>query len=107
MYEMQPEYYTGIEKIDQEHEKLFQLAQETYELLNDEFLCDKMENLIRFRQTAVLRKFLIGKFIILCVMGKMPVLRRRAEYQKYEKACSRFMKNWVQRNLFISTEAVL
>ena len=53
------------------------------------------------------RKFLIGKFIILCVMGKMPVLRRRAEYQKYEKACSRFMKNWVQRNLFISTEAVL
>ena len=47
MYEMQPEYYTGIEKIDQEHEKLFQLAQETYELLNEEFLCDKMENLIR------------------------------------------------------------
>ena len=30
MFEMKPEYYTGIEKIYQEHARLFELAQETY-----------------------------------------------------------------------------
>ena len=34
MYEMKPEYYTGIKAIDQEHTRLFELAQETYELMN-------------------------------------------------------------------------
>ena len=29
MYEMKPEYYTGIEAIDQEHSRLFDMAQET------------------------------------------------------------------------------
>ena len=46
MYEMKPEYYTGIEKIDQEHERLFELAQETYELLHNDFLQDKTEQLV-------------------------------------------------------------
>lgn len=46
MYEMKPEYYTGIEKIDQEHTRLFELAEETYQLLNDDFLQDKTDNLI-------------------------------------------------------------
>lgn len=45
MYEMKPEYYTGIEAIDKEHERLFELAQETHELLNDNLLLDKTENL--------------------------------------------------------------
>ena len=45
MYEMKPEYYTGIEAIDQEHEKLFSLAGETHELLNDNLLVDKTEKL--------------------------------------------------------------
>ena len=45
MYEMKPEYYTGIEAIDQEHGKLFSLAGETHELLNDNLLVDKTEKL--------------------------------------------------------------
>ena len=47
MYEMKPEYYTGIKAIDQEHTRLFELAQETYELMNDELLHDKAESLTR------------------------------------------------------------
>ena len=47
MYEMKPEYYTGIEAIDQEHGKLFSLAQETHELLNDNLQYDKTESLTR------------------------------------------------------------
>lgn len=45
MYEMKPEYYTGIEFIDQEHARLFELAQETYDLLYDSLLQDKTDSI--------------------------------------------------------------
>ncbi|MCI8542824.1 bacteriohemerythrin [Acetatifactor aquisgranensis] len=45
MYEMKPEYFTGIESIDQEHSRLFELAQETQDLLTDPLVYDKTEKL--------------------------------------------------------------
>ena len=41
MYEMKPEYYIGIDMIDEEHKQLFKYADEAYELLHDEFTPDK------------------------------------------------------------------
>ena len=35
MYEMKPEYYIGIDMIDEEHKQLFKYADEAYELLHD------------------------------------------------------------------------
>lgn len=46
MYEMKPEYYTGIEAIDQEHARLFELAQETHDLLFNDLLQDKSDQLL-------------------------------------------------------------
>lgn len=46
MYEMKPEYYTGIESIDQEHARLFELAQETQDLLDNDLLQDKADSLL-------------------------------------------------------------
>lgn len=43
MYEMKPEYYTGIDFIDEEHKKLFEIANRAYELLIDEFILDKYD----------------------------------------------------------------
>lgn len=43
MYEMKPEYYTGIEFIDEEHKKLFDIANTAYELLMNEFIPDKYD----------------------------------------------------------------
>ena len=34
MFEMKPEYYIGIDMIDQEHKQLFDYANEAYELLS-------------------------------------------------------------------------
>ena len=45
MYEMKPEYFTGIELIDGEHKQLFQYADEVYELLHREFTPDKYDNI--------------------------------------------------------------
>ena len=41
MYEMKPEYYIGIDMIDEEHKQLFEYADEAYKLLHDEFTPDK------------------------------------------------------------------
>lgn len=46
MYEMKPEYYTGIDLIDREHTRLFELAQETHELLYDSLLVDKSDKIV-------------------------------------------------------------
>lgn len=46
MYEMKPEYYTGIASIDAEHEKLFELVEATYELLNNDIIIDKSAQII-------------------------------------------------------------
>lgn len=51
MYEMKPEYFTGIEMIDQEHRQLFAYADEVYQLLQEEFQPDKYDNI-----SAVLEK---------------------------------------------------
>lgn len=45
MYEMKPEYYIGIDLIDEEHKQLFQYADEVYELLHDEFTPDKYDKI--------------------------------------------------------------
>ena len=51
MFEMKPEYYIGIDMIDQEHAQLFAYANEAYELLNNEFTPDKYDNI-----DAILKK---------------------------------------------------
>ena len=45
MYEMKPEYYIGIDMIDEEHKQLFEYADEAYELLHDEFTPDKYDKI--------------------------------------------------------------
>ena len=45
MYEMKKEYFTGIPMIDEEHAQLFDYANQIYELLQDEFVADKYDNI--------------------------------------------------------------
>lgn len=45
MYEMKEEYLTGIEQIDNEHRKLFEIAEELYQLSKEEFVPDKYDNI--------------------------------------------------------------
>ena len=42
---MKPEYYIGIDMIDEEHKQLFQYADEAYELLHDEYTPDKYDRI--------------------------------------------------------------
>lgn len=43
MYEFKEEYVTGIAQVDEEHRRLFEIADETYRLSKEEFLVDKYD----------------------------------------------------------------
>lgn len=46
MYEMKEEYKTGIEAIDEQHKKLFDIADRAYMLLKDEYTVDKYDKIV-------------------------------------------------------------
>lgn len=46
MYIMKDEFRTGIEFIDNQHETLFDIANNTYYLLKDEFTLDKYDKIV-------------------------------------------------------------
>jgi hemerythrin len=46
MYQFKEEFRTGIESIDKEHEKLFEIADRAYETLMDEFIPDKYDYIV-------------------------------------------------------------
>ena len=43
MYEFKEEFVTGIESVDAEHRRLFEIADEAYMLSKEEFLVDKYD----------------------------------------------------------------
>jgi hemerythrin len=46
MFEMRDEYLTGIKLIDDEHRELFRIANEAYEVLSNDFIADKFDNIV-------------------------------------------------------------
>jgi hemerythrin len=47
MFEMKEEYYLGLDMIDAEHKRLFEIAEEAYKLQNDEFVPDKFDYIVK------------------------------------------------------------
>lgn len=43
MYEFKDEYLTGVESVDSEHRRLFEIADEAYMVSKDEFIVDKYD----------------------------------------------------------------
>lgn len=48
MYEMKDEFLTGIEVIDNQHRRLFEIADKIYMLLKDDFAIDKYDRIVAF-----------------------------------------------------------
>ena len=47
MYEFKEEYKTGIDFVDAEHQRLFEIAEDAYQLQQNEFIPDKYDNIIK------------------------------------------------------------
>ncbi|TCS80544.1 bacteriohemerythrin [Pectinatus cerevisiiphilus] len=59
-YEFTDDYLTGIEFIDQEHKKLFDIANEAYDLLTNNFINDKYDRILNL--VVELREYTIIHF---------------------------------------------
>ena len=46
MFEMKDEYFTGVEVIDEQHSKLIEIAEMVYQLLQNEFMVDKFDQIV-------------------------------------------------------------
>lgn len=46
MFEFKDEFKTGIDFIDEEHKKLFELTQKTYDIYKDELMLDKYDYIV-------------------------------------------------------------
>lgn len=46
MFEMKDEFLLGVDMIDEEHRKLFDIAKRAYDLMNDEFVSDKFDYVV-------------------------------------------------------------
>jgi hemerythrin len=53
MYEMKANFYTGIELIDREHKRLFDIAESAYQLLQNDFIADKYDEAIALLQELI------------------------------------------------------
>lgn len=47
MYKMKEEYKIGIDFIDEQHEKLFKLTDDTYNLLKNDLITDKYDKIVQ------------------------------------------------------------
>lgn len=47
MFQFKEEFVTGVDFIDNEHKKLFELTQETYDIFMDKFMIDKYDHIVR------------------------------------------------------------
>lgn len=46
MYKIKKEYFTGIEIVDKEHTRLFEIAEELYQLSHNDLVHDKYDGLV-------------------------------------------------------------
>lgn len=50
MYEMKDEYFTGVAQVDEEHKRLFEIANSAYEVITNEFIPDKYDYILSIIQ---------------------------------------------------------
>ena len=50
MFEMKEEYYLGVDAMDAEHIKLFEIAEKAFVLLNDQFIFDKFDYIVKIME---------------------------------------------------------
>ena len=60
MFEMKEKYKTGILQIDTEHEKLFEIGENAYQLLKDPYKIDKYDKIVEVIEE--LRKYTVYHF---------------------------------------------
>lgn len=94
MFEMKPEYYIGIDMIDQEHAQLFAYADEAYELLHDEFTPDKYDkiNLILEELRDYTKKHFADEEAYMESIHYKKIFTQKVQHQQFIEKLDEFIK---------------
>lgn len=94
MFEMKPEYYIGIDMIDQEHAQLFAYADEAYELLHDEFTPDKYDkiNLILEKLRDYTKKHFADEEAYMESIHYKKIFTQKVQHQQFIEKLDEFIK---------------
>lgn len=94
MFEMKPEYYIGIDMIDQEHAQLFAYADEAYELLHDDFTPDKYDkiNLILEKLRDYTKKHFADEEAYMESIHYKKIFTQKVQHQQFIEKLDEFIK---------------
>ena len=95
MYEMKPEYYIGIDMIDEEHAQLFKYADEVYELLHDEFTpdnYDKIDMILEKLRDYTVKHFTDEENYMESIQYKK-IFTQKVQHQEFINKLDEFMEN--------------
>ncbi len=94
MFEMKPEYYIGIDMIDQEHAQLFAYADEAYELLHDEFTPDKYDriNLILEKLRDYTKKHFADEEAYMESIHYKKIFTQKVQHQQFIEKLDEFIE---------------
>lgn len=108
MYEMKPEYYTGIAVIDKEHERLFELAEETYELLNNGILQNKTESLMTLISELIdyTRKHFSHEELYMKSIQYAHIEEHAAQHRQFEESLLQFDLDAIEDDFEGQNEAI-
>ena len=95
MYEMKPEYYIGIDMIDEEHKQLFKYADDAYELLHDENTPDKYDRIDMILEDLVIiqRNILMMKSSIWSLLIIKNYLLKKIQHQEFIHKLDEFIEH--------------
>ena len=100
MFEMKPEYYIGIDMIDQEHAQLFAYADEAYELLHDEFTPDKYDkiNLILEKLRDYTKKHFADEEAYMESIHYKKIFTQKVQHQQFIEKLDEFIEKTIRTN---------
>ena len=100
MYVFKEEFRTGIERIDEEHQKLFEIADRAYETLMDEFIADKYDYIVSILKElmdyAVIH-FKHEEEYMLSIRYKK-LISHKAEHDEFVEKVSSYQLNEIDEN---------
>ncbi len=100
MYEFKDEFRTGIDSIDQEHAKLFEIANRAYETLMDEFIPDKYDYIVdilnELKEYAVFHFEHEEEYMMSIRYKKL--ISQRAEHQEFGEKIAEYNLDEVDEN---------
>ncbi|MDW8801355.1 hemerythrin family protein [Clostridium sp. A1-XYC3] len=87
MFKWKNEYETGVEKIDEQHRKLFEIANNAYELLNNDLYIDKYDRIIQIIEE--LKEYTVFHFTTeeeyMVSIGYKKILSHKVEHDDFIK----------------------